>query len=777
MASKGGRKVQRPETSSRPMVVVRFHEQVDIPYEDGIEGRLDELKIGPWRRLEERFGKLALRRMFTALDPGAITDLQSRARRLDPEYQPARLTSFFIVDAPADADLPALVKALSSWPSVERAYLDIAGPDPFVDASDDPRAVNQGYLNASPQGVDARFAWTIAGGDGVGQRLVDLERGWTFAHEDLVDKAATLIHGSIRNESRGHGTSVLGELCAVDNTIGCVGIVPNLASVLATSYHGSTRPNAILAAIAAMEFGDVLLIEAQVTANPLAGDGLLGPIEVYDAEYETLRLASALGIIVVEAGGNGTNNGAAPPMAMDTWTDDSGRRLFWPDPGNPDFRDSGAIIVTAATSGTPRTRLAYGPHGLRIDCHAWGQNIDTSDSNTSGATNLYRTNFGGTSGASPMVAGAALAIQGIAQASHGLRFSPRQIRQILRDPALNTAPSPAETTAISLMPNLRRIIEDRLELVPDVYIRDFVGDTGDPHAGPISGSPDIILRPDAVADPQAAFGEGSGTENSATLGSTAEAGQPNFIYVRVRNRGGADAGNVGAEVLWSPVATLLTPDLWTAVGSTVIPSVIMGDQLTVSDAIVWPAAAIPGPGHYCFVGLIDTPGDPAPGPAEFLNFDNFRTFIRNNNNVTWRNFNVENNEPDPATGFVTLAFLAPGWPDARIRMRIEVEARLPRGARLFLEAPLLFLELAQAMTPYVKIDHKAGVGRLPLPPAGRFAFADMDFPAKARFKLRLLVEIPKKLRDRTYRLAARQMHGKEELGRVTWLLAPKRRRP
>lgn len=270
---------------------------------------------------------------------------------------------------------------------------------------------------------------------------------------------------------------------------------------------------------------------------------------------------------------------------------------------------------------------------------------------------------------------------------------------------------------------------------------------------------------------------GSGTENSATLGFTAEAGQPNFIYVRVRNRGGADAGNVGAEVLWSPVATLLTPDLWTAVGSTVIPSVIMGDQLTVSDAIVWPAAAIPGPGHYCFVGLIDTPGDPAPGPAEFLNFDNFRTFIRNNNNVTWRNFNVENNEPDPATGFVTLAFLAPGWPDARIRMRIEVEARLPRGARLFLEAPLLFLELAQAMTPYVKIDHKAGVGRLPLAPAGRFAFADMDFPAKARFKLRLLVEIPKKLRDRTYRLAARQMHGKEELGRVTWLLAPKRRRP
>src|SRR3712207_7844919 len=42
-------------------------------------------------------------------------------------------------------------------------------------------------------------------------------------------------------------------------------------------------------------------------SNPTSPDPtaqrLLGPIEVYDAEFDAIRLATALGIIVVEAGG------------------------------------------------------------------------------------------------------------------------------------------------------------------------------------------------------------------------------------------------------------------------------------------------------------------------------------------------------------------------------------------------------------------------------------------------------------------------------------------
>ena len=150
-----------------------------------------------------------------------------------------------------------------------------------------------------------------------------------------------------------------------------------------------------------------------------------GPIEAYDAEYEAIRLATALGIIVIEAGGNGTNNGSTPPLNMDTYTTLGGQAILNRDPANPDFRDSGAIIVTAATSAAPHTRLAYAPHGRRIDCYAWGQNINTLASDSGGSTNSYTSLFSGTSGASPIVTGAALAVQGRAEALLGFRFGPR----------------------------------------------------------------------------------------------------------------------------------------------------------------------------------------------------------------------------------------------------------------------------------------------------------------------------------------------------------------
>ena len=82
------------------------------------------------------------------------------------------------------------------------------------------------------------------------------------------------------------------------------------------------------------------------------------------------------------------------------------------------------------------------------------------------------------------------------------------------------------------------------------------------------------------------------------------------------NQGGSAATNVEATVSWSPVASLVTPDLWTRVGSTIVQNVLVGEQLTVSDAIVWDQAEIPGPGHYCLVGLIANGIDPAPGPME-----------------------------------------------------------------------------------------------------------------------------------------------------------------
>jgi serine protease len=762
----------------RPRVVVRFREGVRLGDPVDLERSPQNMDVGPWDRLAGQFPGLQLSPVFTHLKESDLQELTRRAMEMDPTYKPADFDTFYYVDAPPDTDLVALVKAFLTWNSVETAYIDQAGPDPLVNAADDTRAVNQGYLDPAPDGIDAEYAWTFPGGDGTGQRFIDLEQGWTLNHEDISAHGASLLHGTLLDSSRAHGTSVLGEICAVDNTLGCVGIVPNISSVDVVSFHGSTRPDAILASLANLSFGEVLLLEAQVWLN---GTTLLGPIEAYDAEFEAIRLATALGIIVIEAGGNGTNNGSTPPLNMDTYTTLAGRAILNRDPANPDFRDSGAIIVTAASSTAPHTRLAYAPHGRRIDCYAWGQNINTLSSTSAGSTTAYTSGFGGTSGASPIITGAALAVQGRAEAVLGFRFSPRQMRAILSNPSTGTLPSTAETTRINVMPNLRAIFDTVFNSAPDVYIRDFVGDAGEPHTGAISASPDIILRPSAVANPQTSFGAGSGTENSMTLGFTAEAGQDNYIYVRVLNQGASAATNVRATVYWSPVATLVTPDLWILVGSTVISTVPTGEQLTVSNAIVWDQAAIPGPGHYCLVGLIGNALDPAPDPADFLNWDNFRRFIRENNNVTWRNFNVENNDPDVADptipkGFKALEFLAAGAPDKARYMELEIVGKLPEGARALLEVPIAMYEMLHERYQLARfpMNRDCTTVFLPVNPRGRLRLGEVLFPAKARLPLRLIVLIPEKHRRRTYRIAARQLWKGEEVGRVTWQLQPRR---
>ena len=748
----------------RPRVVVKFRDHIELPYQDGVEKFIQRLQLGPWERLSTQFPGITLKRLYTSVKPEQIRRLIDRATEVDREFRPPNLLSYFVVDAPPGVDPEELARALQSWPLVEKAYFDPPGSDPVVNAADDPRSVNQGYLDPAPDGIDAEFAWGFTGGDGAGVAVIDLEQGWTLNHEDLNAHGATLLHGTIRSASRPHGTSVLGEICAVDNARGCVGICPNVASVNVVSYFGSTRPDAMLKAIASLDFGDVLLLEAQVTITGFANM----PIEVLDAEFATMRLATALGIVVVEAAGNGGND-------LDTYEDGVGNRIF--NRGAAGFRDSGAIMVGAASSTTPHTRLDFSNYGSRIDCYAWGENVNTCNSTSAGSTTIYTASFNGTSSASPIITGAALSLQGIAGASLSGRFSPKQLRAILSDPANGTESDDPLVDRIGVMPDLRAIIEDVLNVATDVYIRDFVGDTGDPHTGAISASPDIILRPADVADPQATFGEGSGTENSSTLGFEAEAGQDNFIYVRVRNRGGSPATDVVATVYWSPPATLVTTDLWTLVDSVVIPNVPEGDILTVSNAITWPSGEIPGPGHYCFVGLIGTTNEPPPDPAAFLNFDNFQRFIRENNNVTWRNFNVVNNEPsagsDPV-GFIALPFLAPGAPDKGRPMRLEFVSKLPKGARVILEAPLHFAEGLQVRSPSFRIDSERQSVRLPINAHGRQVLEKVLFPAKSRTALRLLVEVPKELRRNQYELYVRQLYREEEVGRITWRLVPPR---
>ncbi len=747
--------------SFRPRVVVKLHDWVDVPYEDGVERYLlDEFGPGP---LGDAGEDLVFTRLYTSVSPGELARLVETAVERDSSYRPPRFTAWFTVEAPRGMRSEELARRLLEWDVVESARPDAPAVDPLVNAADDPLSVNQGYLDPAPAGIDAEFAWAVAGGAGAGQRVVDLEQGWTLDHEDLAVHGGTLLFGTLQNGSRPHGTSVLGEICAVDNTVGCVGIVPEIDSIDVTSHSGSLSnvPDALVGALPSLGFGDVLLLEVQTVtpAAPVFG----APVELIDDCFEAIRLATALGVIVVEAGGNGSNN-------LDSITNFAGLQVL--DPASPDFRDSGAIIVGAATSGTPHVPMSFTSFGNRVDCYAWGENVQTCTSDILGSTSIYTSVFSGTSSASPIVTGAALAVQGVVQAAGGRRLSPAQMRRLLSAPATGTASNSPATDLIGVMPDLRAIIEGPLDIgLADVYLRDNAADLGAPHNGSVSSSPDVILRPETVPDPQTAYGEGSGTENSSTLGHEAVAGQDNVIYTRVRNRGAAIAGPTTVTVFWSEVGTLVTPDMWNLVGAAPLASVPTGDVLTVADAIVWAAGDIPAVGHYCFVAIVETADDPAPTLASLVDFDNFLAFIRNNNNVTWRNFNVVPSS-GPAAPEIVMPFMVAGALDRDLLMDLEVVARLPEGARLELEAPDFFLE--RGGLGKVQGHRDGDLVRVPLRPHGRQLVARFPFPEKFKLRLRMFAELPEEVWNRSgYQVTVRQFleDPERELGRVTWYFA------
>ncbi|WP_298577247.1 S8 family peptidase [uncultured Luteimonas sp.] len=358
-----------------------------------------------------------------------------------------RLQRYHVIDLASSDDAERVLKELLATPGIETAYLEPEPLPPPVDPDDDPRSANQLYLDAAPRGIDARWAWSRSDGDGV--TVIDMEQGWTLNHEDLQAAAIDLISGQNR-AWHGHGTAVLGELAGVDNTIGVVGIAPGARTRVVSEWRTMTDYNsadAIVSAASVMEPGDVLLLEAQTRYGTVQNV----PIEVHDAIFDAIRDAVDNGIVVVEAAGNGS-------VDLDTFQTADGRRIL--NRASSDFRDSGAILVGAARSPVPHMRSGFSNFGSRIDCYGWGDSIDTcGDGQTGSLTNSYTTGFGGTSGASPMVTGAAALLQSWHKRVFRRILTPDEMRELLSDPARNTASQAPATDRIGVMPDLRRLIE------------------------------------------------------------------------------------------------------------------------------------------------------------------------------------------------------------------------------------------------------------------------------------------------------------------------------
>lgn len=724
--------------------------------------------------------KLTSHPLITSIPLDELLRIEQTA--LQSEFRPARsLSNYWRLDVRhAIHQLEEIEAALRRLPEVELVYREKTPSDP-VNPGDDTFSGSENFLDAAPTGIDARWVWSQPNGDGLGMHFIDLEQGWLLGHEDLP--APTLIfndnHDGIGGYVGNHGAAVLGEVAGVDNTRGIIGVAPNLASVRTVSWFRAADPgtlhvaDALLAAVAAAPRPHVVLIEVQIGAALL-------PVETDPANFDAIRVAVASGVIVVQAGGNGGND-------LDAWTDATGAHRL--NRGSGDFQDSGAILVGAGTAAAPHDRSIWGGgqasnFGSRIDCYAWGDSIVSSGYGdlAGGAGNAsYTAVFGGTSGASPIITGSALLLQGVYSASTGTLLSPQQMRVLLSNPATGTPQGGGVAGNIGVMPDLHAIVQNTLGLVPDVYLRDNLGDTGAvPSAGTISISPDVIVQATAVADPNAAFGEGSGTENNDTLGTVVEHGQDNHVYVRMRNRGLGPAPATRATVYWSEVATLVTPDMWHLIGITDPVDVPVGNTLVVTPELVWRKADLPPTDdHACFVAVLDQASDPAPpipvaGPG--FDWNAFTNLVRAQNNVTWRNFNVVDVVPDPSADPVALNFLIAGSPDAARYFDLQIVQQLPLGVQVELEVPqglLAVLPRAGIAARHAANDND--LVRLPLPFVQATPFCGVRLGAGARHRCRMLLRGAKGLTRGMHRLAIRQIFDGIEVGRVTWGIRAKKR--
>jgi len=689
-------------------------------------------------------------RLIRSLSPAELQAAETEARRSPFPPRRSLLSYWRIVVDSSDVSFEALRGALDRVPGVSAYEEEVSAPGygPAVTSVD-----VQTYLEGRPDGVNARWAWDqgwfagpaalSGGGAGRGLRIADLEQDWDEGHAELAAKADHVFgvrYGEITAVR--HGTAVLGILYAGHGGGDIAGIAPDLNKVFLVSpaladgtYN--TVDAIVTAALMHLSAGDVLLIEQEWGTSHT-------PLERVAADFDAIRLATALGRVVVELAGNG----GVDLNTVDLKGFDADGTIQWEPMGSG---DSGAIVVGAhdetlvsGSAGEGRQRRASSNFGDRVDCFGLGTGVTTLDSLLAGPWH----GFNGTSSASAIIAGTVLVLQGIwAQTHDDERLAPWQIRALLRepgpDPAAGTVayadtPTPVygrigDVAALKYVPNLARCAA-KLGLTPDLHVRDYLGDEGlTPTEGVVCRSPDIIVTQNAQGD----FGEGSGNEESDDLGSTAVHGADNWVYVRARNLGSATATDAKARVWWSEPALLITPADWNAIGEAVFPPIEgNASELAVAGPILWDSA--PTTGHYCFVAVAGCPGDPAPVLPPIEDWDQFLEFIRANNSVAWRNFNVV--DAAPAAGTFSATFLIRGAPDHRRLFTIGLEQRLPPGAAIELEVPsALAGELRNSPVVQSWRQLEEGAVQVRLSRLPRAVLFEARLAARAAYRVRLTI--------------------------------------
>jgi serine protease len=430
---------QPQEGRQTDKLIIKFSETSGIYW--SIDGLIGEIPL-QWQTV------LATAQPVFSRDPD---ELYIQQIKYDPTGSLADLRTYIQIQS---LDIASIAKALENDDRIDHLYLEYAPVEPPVDISPEtPQFVDlQGYLTAAPDGfgIDYGQFWPMGTGQGI--KMANIEYGWNADHEDLAHGPQEFSWGWGSGDYAYHGNAVLGQVIGGDNNYGVKGMAPDIDMVMISPFATANDYNIADALEQSTQFldpGDVILIEQQFYDF----DNYC-PVEVSPAVFDAITYLVAQGIVVVEPGGNG-----AQDLDAEYWQGWFQRSL----------QDSGAIMVGG---GTPPddiypTRSWYpggSSYGTRIDVQGWYSGIVTAGGEgmadlfypESDVRQAYTAHFGGTSGASPMIASLAVIANAIRLNRTGNIWDPMELRSALRYSGL---PQPVDDPyLIGPQPDLKRFL-------------------------------------------------------------------------------------------------------------------------------------------------------------------------------------------------------------------------------------------------------------------------------------------------------------------------------